>query len=302
MRILLTGATGFVGRAIVAKLHADGHAIAVLSRDPHSVARKLGIDAEAFAWDAMSGPPPEEALAGVDVVIHLAGESIAAGRWTEKAKGAILDSRVRGTRNLVAGLNRLSGKIPAFLSASAVGFYGDTGEDYIDESAPRGAGFLASVCDRWETEARLAPAERIGIFRFGLVLGPGGGALAKMLPLFRMGLGGPLGSGKQWMSWIQLDDLVGIFREAVADDRFSGIINCVAPETVRNAEFAHTLGEVLERPAIVPTPAFALRFAFGEMADEALLASQRVNPGFLLRTGFSFRHPTLFSALTNSLR
>jgi uncharacterized protein (TIGR01777 family) len=297
MRALVTGATGFIGRRLVASLDAP----AALSRDP-ARARQSLPGARAFAWEPAAGPPPAEAFAGVDAVFHLAGDPVAGGRWTARKKARVRDSRVLGTRHLVSALAGLPEKPRALVAASAVGFYGDRGDEVLDESSSIGSGFLAEVCRDWEAEASKAAdlGLRVVHVRIGVVLGEGGGALEKMLLPFRLGLGGRLGSGRQWLSWIHLDDLAEIFLLAARNEDLSGPVNGVAPNPVTNTAFTRTLASVLGRPAIFPVPALALRLATGEFAG-VLLASQRVLPRAARGAGFTFRHPALEGALREIL-
>jgi uncharacterized protein (TIGR01777 family) len=290
MKILVTGATGFIGQALLRKLPPEVTEIRVLSRDPERT--KLG----AFVWDAENEVAPATALGGIDVVIHLAGENVGAGRWNDETKRRILASRERGTRNLVEGLNRLP-RPPVLISTSAVGFYGNAGDALLTEDRPAGQGFLAHVCEVWEAEARKANVARLVIPRLGVVLGPGGGAIAKLLPVFKSGLGGRIGDGEQWMSWIHIDDVVAFLLRAIRDEEMKGIYNLVAPTPVKNAEFAETLGHVLHRPSLLPVPAAVLKLALGEMAEETLLASQRVSAAKLLREDFTFAWLELEGAL-----
>jgi uncharacterized protein len=286
MRILVTGATGFIGRAAVARLAADGHEIRALSR---------GAGAP-FVWRPGAGPVPAEAFDGVDAVLHLAGETLS-GRWTAAKMRAVRESRVAGTRSLVDGIAALTQRPRVLVSAGATGYYGDRGEEPLDEDSPPGDGFLAEVCRGWEAEA--ARAETLGLrvvrLRFGIVLGRGGGALGPMLPLFRIGLGGPLGSGRQWWPWIAHEDAVGLIAHALATD-LAGPVNAVGPEAVRQRDFARALGRALRRPALVPTPAWALRIALGPFARE-LLSSRRVAPRAALGGGYRFRRPGVAEAL-----
>jgi uncharacterized protein (TIGR01777 family) len=297
MRTLATGATGLIGRELIGTL---GSAV-VLSRNPEHARRTLrGV--EAHAWAPEAGPPPDAALRGVEVVFNLAGEPVAEGRWTDERKRRIRDSRVLGTRNLVAGLAAMESRPRVLVSASAVGYYGDRGDDELDETSSSGHGFLADVCVEWEREA--LAAERLGIrvvcVRTGIVLAPSGGALAKMLTPFRLGAGGKLGSGRQWMPWVHLDDEVGILIHAMKDSRIHGAINAVGPRPVTNSEFTRALGHAMHRPAFLSVPQTALRLAFGEMS-EILTASQRVLPKEAERTGYTFKHPDLAGALADVL-
>lgn len=297
MKTLVTGATGLIGRALVGRLEST----VILSRDPEQATSSLpGV--EAHPWAPEAEPPPAKALQGVEVVFHLAGAPVAAGRWTAERKRRIRDSRVLGTRNLVAGLAAQASRPRVLVSASAVGYYGDRGDDELDERSAPGRGFLAEVCVEWEREA--LAAERLGLrvvcVRTGVVLASSGGALAKMLTPFRMGAGGKLGSGRQWMPWIHLDDEVGILLHAMRDARIHGAINAVAPRPVTNAEFTRALAASLHRPAFLPLPKAALCLAFGEMS-ELLTASQRVLPKEAEGTGYAFRYPELAGGLAAAL-
>lgn len=294
MRVLVTGATGLIGKALCRELAAEGHDISVLSRRPDAAQGVPG--ARAFVWNPEAELPPREAWQGVEAVVHLAGEPVAAIRWTEEHKKRIRDSRVKGTRHLVAGLKDLPVPPKVFVSSSAVGFYGNRGDESLDEASSPGAGFLPEVCVEWESEA--ARAEEAGIrtalVRVGVVLSDHGGALEKMLPPFRLGLGGRLGDGRQWFPWIHLDDIVGIFRHALFQ-RISGPINGVAPGSVTNEEFTAKLAAALHRPAVFPVPEFALRLLMGEMAN-VVLVSQRVFPKVALETSYRFKHAELTPA------
>jgi len=293
MRALVTGATGFIGRALVRELEAP----VVLTRDLDRARRVLGPGVEAYRWDPRAGPPPAEALADVSQVFHLAGEPVAAGRWTHARKERILESRVRGTRSLVGALEALRQRPRVLVSASAVGYYGDRGEEILEETSPPGDGFLTEVTLAWEAEANRAATLGIRVVtpRIGIVLGLGGGALARMLLPFKLGLGGRLGDGRQWMPWVHLDDLVGLLRHGAAGSEIAGPMNAVSPAPVTNREFTKALATALGRPAIFPAPRAMLRLVFGEMAL-VLLASQRVLPRVALATGYQFRYPTLAEA------
>lgn len=293
MRALITGATGFIGRSLVERLERP----VVLSRRPARALELLG-DVEAYAWEPEAGPPPAEALRGVEVIFHLAGEPVAEGRWTAAKKERIRWSRVGSTRNLVAALEASPARPRALVSASAVGFYGSRGDEILEESAPPGGGFLPAVCLAWEAEA--LRAQRLGVRvvtpRIGIVLGKGGGALARMLLPFKLGLGGPLAGGRHWMPWIHLDDVAGLLLHAARTEELRGPVNAVAPAPVTNCEFTRALARALHRPAFFPVPEFALRLAFGELAS-VLLASQRVAPRAAEKTGFRFEFPALDQAL-----
>ncbi len=293
MRIAITGATGMVGGALTPMLTAAGHTVVPVSRRPI---------AGGIQWDPTAPLDPAK-WTGLDAVIHLAGENIADGRWTDERKRLLRESRVGPTRRLAEMLAALPTPPRVLISASAVGIYGDTGEEMATEATPAATDFLGELGVAWEAAA--APARDAGIRvvhpRFGIILSSEGGALAKMLPTARLGLGGPLGGGSQWMSWIALDDVLGAVYHLLADTSVHGPVNVVAPTPVRNAEFAETLGAVLHRPAVLPVPAFALRALFGEMADATLLADSRVVPTALEATGYRFRFPELDGALRHVL-
>lgn len=293
MDILVAGASGLIGSALVEALRARGHGIRVLVRSRERVGDR------AYFWDPTGGQLDPASLDGVGAVVHLAGESIADGRWTAAKKARIRVSRVESTRLLAGAISLRHPPPRVLLSASAVGFYGSRGDEELTEETPRGSGFLADVAGEWEAAARPAAERgtRVTFLRFGVVLSSRGGALAKMLPIFRRGGGGKIGNGKQYVSWILLEDAVGAIVHALERDDLGGPINVVAPTPVTNAEFTHALGRILRRPTIVTLPAFAARLLVGEMVDEALLASQRAIPRRLLDSGFTFRHPDLESAL-----
>jgi uncharacterized protein (TIGR01777 family) len=306
LRVTVTGATGLIGPALVAALQQRGAHVTVLSRDPDRAIARLGAiepdggAAEPVAglnWDLMREPAPVEALQGRDAVVHLAGENVAQ-RWTSKAKDAIRESRVTGTRNLLEGLRDADPRPPVLVSASAIGYYGPHGEEPLDEDAPAGHDFLGEVCADWEREAGRASelGMRVVQVRIGVVLDSGGGALRSMLPPFRLGLGGPIAGGRQYISWIHLDDLVGIILAAIMDGRWSGPVNATAPEPVCNRDFSSALGTVLGRPARLPVPGAALRVLYGEMA-EVITTGARVVPAKALVLGYEFRHPHVQEAL-----
>jgi uncharacterized protein (TIGR01777 family) len=302
MNILITGATGFVGRRLCEMLHQAGHTVRALSRDSVAAKQRVPNLKEVFPWNPLQELPPLQAFEGCDAVINLAGESIA-GRWTTAKKQLIRDSRVLGTKNLVNALAQLSSRPKVLLSASAIGYYGDRGEETLTEDAAPGSDFLAQVCRDWENEA--LKAESLGMrvvrLRIGLVLGRGGGTLQALLPLFRVGLGGPLGSGRQWWSWIHRDDLCRLIVQILANESISGPVNATAPQPVRQKEFAQVLGRVLRRPAFLPTPAFALKIALGEFAD-GILASQRALPRRAQEMGYRFQFEELEGALREILQ
>lgn len=291
MRIVVAGGTGFLGRPLVERLERDGHEVRVLSRRPAAARDR------AWTPDGSVGPWAA-ALDGADAVVNLAGESIAEGRWTAARKLQIRESRIRATRSLVAAIQQAARKPEVFLSGSAVGYYGPRGEEPLDEDAPAGADFLASVCVEWEAEAvRAAASTRVVLLRTGIALEKDGGALPQMALPFKLFAGGPVGSGRQYYSWIHRSDWVGLVTGALRSNSIAGPLNLTAPTPVPNREFARTLGRVLRRPAFVPAPAFALRIALGEMADALLLSGQRVLPARAGAGGFRFEYPTLEPAL-----
>lgn len=295
MKILITGANGLIGGTLVPFLTTGGHEVVRLTRG-----RKR---AGAATWDPEKGSIDSGALEGLDAVVHLAGENISGGRWTADKKARIRDSRVAGTRLLCEALAALARPPKVLVAASAIGFYGHRGRDVVDEDSAPGSGFLADVCKEWE--AATAPAAARGIrvvnLRIGVVLSASGGALASMLTPFKLGAGGPVGSGKQYMSWIAIDDVADAILFVLTTPSLSGPVNAVAPTPVPNADFARTLGTVLSRPAVIPLPAFAVRLLFGEMGEELLLSSTRVDPHRLQAAGFTFRFPTLEPALRHLL-
>jgi uncharacterized protein len=298
MRVAITGSTGLVGSEVVTVLSAAGHEVVRLVR------RAPAPGEGAVRWDPEKGEIDGAGLEGLDAVVHLAGENIASGRWNAARKAAIRDSRVNGTRLLCDTLAGLARPPKTLVCASAIGIYGDRGEDALTEESPPAAGFLPGVCREWEAAA--SPAAEKGIrvvhLRIGMVLSPKGGTLSRMLPLFRAGMGGVFGSGRQYVSWIALDDLSLILLHALQRGDLSGPVNAVAPRPVTNREFTEALGKVLSRPTPLPVPAFALRIAVGsEMADALLLASARVFPRRLAETGYPFRFPELPAALRHLL-
>lgn len=300
LRVTVTGATGLIGRKLLHALRERGAHVTVLTRDPDRARARLG-DVEAVRWDLLSEPAPAEALTDRDAVVHLAGEPVAQ-RWTAKAKRAIRDSRVTGTRNLVEGLRLTQERPRMLMSSSATGYYGAHGEEPLDEDAPPGDDFLAGVCVDWEAEAHAATelGLRVVQVRTGVVLDSSGGALGKMLTPFRLGVGGPVAGGCQYMSWIHADDLVGMMLTALDDERWSGPINATAPTPVPNRDFSRTLGRVLKRPSLLPIPGLALRALYGEMA-EIVTTGARVVPAKPLVLGYEFRHSELEEALRAAL-
>ena len=312
MKIVVAGGSGFVGEPLVRRLMSGSSAsagsppragakppdVVVLSRDPEKVRAGRGV-----RWN----PPLVEAWAkeieDAAVVINLAGENIGAGRWTDERKQRLVSSRMDSTRALVEAMKRTHRHPRLFISASAVGLYGDRGEEMLDEKSSPGVGFLAELVKRWEDEARQAESvARVVLPRFGVVIAGDGGALEKMLTPFKLGVGGPIGDGKQWMAWVDRDDVLRFFDWAIATEKARGVFNVTSPLPVRNRDFSKALGRTLHRPAIVPAPAFALRAVLGEMADEALLTSQRVIPTRTTESGFTFERPDIDVALRHALQ
>lgn len=303
MRILLTGATGLIGREVGKRLVLGGHEIVVVSRNPDRARHELPFPATCFAWKGDSEAFPAEALRGVEGVVHLAGESIADGRWTEERKRKIRDSRVQGTKRLVdaiVGQPSVLAALKVFVLGSAIGFYGDRADEALDETSTPGSGFLADVVRDWEDQVsplrEASPVTRVAIVRTGIVLSRRGGALAKMLPLFSRGLGGKLGQGQQWMSWVHVDDIARLFAFCIDDEGTSGVVNGSAPEPVRNDRFTIELARSLARPVFLPVPGTALKIAFGELS-ETLLGGQRVLPKRTQEMGFRFDHPDFVKAI-----
>jgi hypothetical protein len=296
LRFLVAGASGLVGGALTPFLQSQGHEVVRL-------VRRQAARPDEVSWNPERGELDAARLRGIDVILNLAGENVAGGRWTAERCEAILASRVNTTRTLVKAVAAMRHRPFAFINASATGIYGDRGEEQVTEDSGRGPGFLADVCAAWENET--AEAEALGLravaLRTGVVLTAAGGALGKMLPAFRAGLGGRIGGGRQWMSWITMDDLVGAIYHTVLDQRCAGPVNTVAPEPVRNAEFARVLGAVLKRPALLPAPAPLLKLALGRMAEDVLLAGVRVAPSRLQEAGFVFRFTKLEPALRHVL-
>lgn len=295
-RIAITGASGLVGAALVSALREGGDEVLRLVRRPASRPDEV-------TWDPLRGELDLAALEGLAAVVHLAGENIAGGLWTPARRQRILDSRAQGTRQLAEGLAQLTAPPAVFVSASAIGYYGDSGERVVDEDAPLGSGFLAEVCAAWEASSESARSAGLRVVtpRIGLVLSRTGGVLGRLLTPFRLGLGGVVGSGRQYMSWIGLADLIGALKHVITTEALRGPLNLVAPEPVTNAEFTAVLGKVLGRPTVIPLPAFAVSALMGEMGRELLLAGQRVSGERLLASGFRFGTPTLEAALRREL-
>ena len=301
MHVLVSGSSGMVGKALLDALRKNGHSATVLLRPNTRIPDDFKFGR--VGWDPATGYIDGEALHRLDAVVHLAGENIAAGRWTPARKAAILESRVASTRLLCEAVANHETPPKTLVCASAIGYYGDRGQEIMTEDSAPGTDFLADVCQQWE--AATAPAVNAGIrvvnLRLGVVLSTKGGALAQMLTPFKLGLGGRIGTGSQFMSWITLDDVARAIGFALEDELLCGPVNAVAPRPVTNAEFTRTLGKILGRPTLFPMPAFAARLAFGEMADALLLASTRVQPARLEAAGFQFKHPELEEALRSVL-
>lgn len=297
MKIVVAGGTGFIGEPLVRHLTGRGDEVFVLTRDPARVAAGRPV-----AWDGHGQGEWSGHVADADAVVNLAGENVAGGRWTSERKQKLLSSRVDATRALVTAMEREPSRQRVFVSASATGLYGDRGDEELDETASRGRGFLADVVEQWETAARASePIARLVIVRLGIVLARDGGALQKMLLPFRLGVGGPIASGNQWMSWVDRDDVISLITWAIDDVHAAGVYNATAPEPVRSREFARALGRALHRPALIPAPAFALRAIFGEMADETLIAGQRVVGRRAEADGFRFETRTLADSLERQI-
>jgi hypothetical protein len=304
MKVLISGATGLIGTHLARALCEAGMGVNALVRDTVRAAMRLPAGVTLFPWDVVAGPPPTAAFEGVDVVINLAGESIADGRWSAARRKLLRDSRIVGTRALVNEIHGLATKPRVFIGASAVGYYGDRGDEILTEASTSGTGFLAELARDWEEETMRAAESglRVVVLRNGAVLSREGGFLRKVLPVFRLGAGGRVGSGTQWFPWIHIEDEIALIRHAIATEKVSGVLNGVAPEPVTNRELTAALGEVLSRPTVLAAPAFALRLALGDMADEVLLGSQRVMPVHTLEYGFKFKYPLLRGALRDLLK
>jgi len=300
MKILVIGATGLIGRSVCRALTEEGHKVSAVSR---SSAKSPGLVAAEFhQWNSQAGPLSPAAIEAVDAVVNLAGEPIDARRWSDQQKKLIRDSRVVTTRNLVEGLRSVDRPPGVLVNGSAVGFYGDRGDEQLDESSARGRGFMSEICEEWERESLRATEAGIRVVqvRTGVVLSAEGGALKKMMAPFKLGIGGPLGSGKQWFPWIHIGDIVGIFRHSIYTATLAGPVNGVAPKPVTNAEFTRELGRALHRPAFLPVPEMALKVLMGEMSS-VLFGSVRVVPKAALASGYKFQHPSLAEALADLL-
>ncbi len=296
MKVAITGSSGLIGSALCTYITEQGHEVLRIVRQPTG-------DADQILWDTATGKLQEEKLEGTDAIVHLAGESIASSRWTPAQKAKIRDSRIEGTKQLATAINNLTRPPRVVVSGSAIGFYGDRGNEELTELSQPGTGFLADVCRDWEKSISSvrAKAVRVVNLRTGVVLSTKSGALQKMLPIFQLGGGGNIGSGRQYMSWIALEDEVQAIWHMIKTDSMVGPVNCVAPNPVSNAEFTKILGSVIHRPTILPLPEFAARLIMGEMADELLLASQRCQPKSLLTNGYTFKYPQLAQALHKEL-
>ena len=296
MKILITGASGLVGTELQKSFAANGYDLLLASR-------KEPTDEQHIQWSIEDGFTAPDKLEGIDVVVHLAGENVSGLRWTDDKKKAIHDSRVLGTRNVVDAISKLKNKPKTFVAASAIGFYGERGDEEVTESSSAGDNFLAGVCKEWEAESRRAEDAgiRTVLLRTGIVLSKDGGALSSMLLPFKLGVGGVVGSGKQWMSWISMDDEIAVINYVIDNENIRGAVNAVSPNPVTNHDFTKTLGEVLYRPTILPLPEFAVSMVFGEMGDALLLASTKVLPKRLEDAGFEFKYPEFKAALEHAL-
>ena len=296
MKVLITGASGLIGRALQKSFTEKGYELLLASR-------KVPEDERQIQWDIESGFAYPEKLEGIDAVVHLAGENVSGLRWTDDKKKAIRDSRVLGTRNVVNAISKLKNKPKVFVASSAIGFYGERGDEEVTESSAAGDNFLADVSKAWEAESRRAEDAgiRTVLLRTGIVLSKDGGALSTMLLPFKLGVGGVVGSGKQWMSWISLDDEIAVINFAIENENLRGAVNAVSPNPVTNHDFTKTLGEVLYRPTFLPLPEFAISMVFGEMGDALLLASTKVIPKRLTDAGFEFKYPELKGAMERAV-
>lgn len=296
MRILITGASGLVGTALQRSFAHKGYDVLLASRSEPKTANHI-------QWNVEDGFAEPERLEGIDAVVHLAGENVSGLRWTDEKKKAIRDSRVLGTRSVVDAISKLKDRPKVLVASSAIGFYGERGDEEMSESSTAGHGFLADVAKEWEGEARRAEDAgiRTVLLRTGIVLSKDGGALGTMLTPFKMGVGGVVGSGKQWMSWISLDDHIAVINYVIENDNIRGAVNAVSPHPVTNEEFTKTLGEALSRPTFIPLPEFAVSMLMGEMGDALLLTSTKVMPNRLLDAGFEFKLPDLKSAIETAV-
>ena len=297
MKVLITGSTGLLGTELQRSFTEKGYDLLLASR-------KEPKDEHHIQWSIEDGFTDPDKLEGVDVVVHLAGENVSGLRWTDEKKKAIRDSRVLGTRNVVDAISKLKNKPKVFVASSAIGFYGERGDEEVTESSAAGDNFLAQVCKEWEAESRRAEDAgiRTVLLRTGIVLSKDGGALATMLTPFKLGVGGVVGSGKQWMSWISLEDEIAVINYVIENENIRGAVNAVSPNPVTNHDFTKTLGDVLYRPTFLPLPEFAVSMIFGEMGDALLLASTKVMPKRLEDAGFEFKHPNLKEAIESAVK
>lgn len=303
MKLLITGASGFIGEAVMDKLVAQGHDLVLVSRTPSKLEKRYGTHHTYYQWDAVSGPPDKTIFEGIEGIINLMGEGVANKRWTPKQKQKISNTRVLGTHHLMDGAKKYASLLKVVVSASAIGYYNHLQNDTINEDAPNASSFLGKLCQNWEDAVNKMTKNaeiRTVILRIGVVLGEGGGALAKMTPPFSFGLGGKIGSGKQWMNWIHRDDLASMIVQAIEDQTFSGTYNAVAPESVQNKIFTKVLGSLLKRPTLFNVPAFAIKWLLGEFSDE-LLNGQKIISSRLPLTTFEFKYPTIMTALEQAL-
>jgi uncharacterized protein (TIGR01777 family) len=304
MRILVSGSTGFLGTSLIQVLERDGHTIARLVRPETLQRRPAGASGQTVAWDPVGGAFDAASAEGADALVHLAGASIAGGRWNASRKKLLRTSRIAATRHLIGALARLQRPPRVIVAASAIGYYGSRGEETLTESSAPGDDFLAGLCREWEAETAQGAefGARVVSLRFGIILAAHGGALPRMLTPFKLGVGGRLGTGRQWMSWVTLEEVLNVIQFTLAGAELAGPVNVVAPNPVRNSEFTKILAKTLHRPALFPAPAFALRVALGEMADALLLVSQKVSPAVLVNAGYQFLQPELAEALGDVLR
>jgi uncharacterized protein (TIGR01777 family) len=304
MRILVSGSTGFLGTALVETLEGQGHSIARLVRPGTSQKSAAGVHAESVSWDPVAGKFDAPGAEGAEALIHLAGASIAGGRWNASRKKLLRTSRIDATQNLIGVLAKLQRPPRVIVAASAIGYYGNRGDETLTEASAPGNDFLAGLCQEWEAETARAAGfgARVVNLRFGIILAAHGGALPRMAMPFKFGAGGRLGDGRQWMSWLTLRETISIIQFALATSGLTGPVNAVTPNPVRNSEFTDVLAKTLHRPALFPAPAFALRLALGEMADALLLVSQKVMPSKLADSGYSFLQPSLAGALAEVFR
>jgi uncharacterized protein len=304
MRILVSGSTGFLGTTLIETLEGQGHSIARLVRPGTSQKRAAGVRAQAVPWDPVAGQFDAAQAEGADALIHLAGASIAGGRWNESRKELLRTSRIGATRHLIGALAKLQRPPRVIVAASAIGYYGNRGDETLTEASAPGSDFLAGLCREWEAETARGTGfgARVVNLRFGIILSAHGGALPRMALPFKFGAGGRLGDGRQWMSWLTLRETISIIQFALANSGLTGPVNAVAPNPVRNSEFTGVLAKTLHRPALFPAPAFALRLALGEMADALLLVSQRVIPSKLADSGYPYLQPNLEGALAEVFR